>query len=138
MNSKLHFLGFRNCSIPLLFAHLLLSDYDVYLWNAAAIHFKRNHNLCVILFVKRFLYTRVCLIILHQIYLILPNRGILNFIICRCIKLGATLFPRNVISSNRRFAEMQLCRIVVLPKKNCPKLFDRIVTWPNHRISETS
>ena len=33
----------------------------------------------------------------------------------------------NVISSNHRFAEMQFCRIVVLPEKNCRKSFDRIV-----------
>ena len=32
-------------------------------------------------------------------------------------KNGATSFSRNVISSNRRFAEMQFCRIVVLLKK---------------------
>ena len=51
---------------------------------------------------------------------------------------GATSFSRNVILSNRRLAEMQFCRIVVLPKKNCRKSFDRIVTWPNRRISETS
>ena len=30
---------------------------------------------------------------------------------------GATSFSRNVISSNRRFAEMQFFRIIVLPKK---------------------
>ena len=41
---------------------------------------------------------------------------------------GATLFSRNLISSNRRFSEIQFCR----------KSFDGIVTWPNRRISETS
>ena len=45
----------------------------------------------------------------------------------RDMENGATLFSRNVVSSNRRFAEMQFCRIVVLSKKNCPKSFDRIV-----------
>ena len=39
---------------------------------------------------------------------------------------------------NRSSAEMQFCRIVVLPKKNFRKSFDRIVTWPKRRISETS
>ena len=39
------------------------------------------------------------------------------------IRFVAISFSRNVISSNRRFAEMQFCRIV---------------TWPNGRISETS
>ena len=30
---------------------------------------------------------------------------------------GVTSFSQNVISSNRHFAKMQFCRIVVLPKK---------------------
>ena len=35
---------------------------------------------------------------------------------------GATSFSRNGISSNRRFAEMQFCRIVILPDKKFPKV----------------
>ena len=35
---------------------------------------------------------------------------------------GATSFSRNVISSNRRSAEIQLCRIIILPKKKLPKV----------------
>ena len=34
------------------------------------------------------------------------------------VSSGATSFSRNVISSNLRVAEMQFCRIVVLPKQN--------------------
>ena len=50
------------------------------------------------------------------------------------IKIGATSFSRNVISSNRRFAEMQFCRIVVLPKQ---KIAESHLTEASHgRIVE--
>ena len=44
-----------------------------------------------------------------------------------------TSFHRIVASPKCNFAESLFCR-----KKNCPKSFHRIVTWPNRRISETS
>ena len=46
--------------------------------------------------------------------------------------LGATSFSRNVIPSNRRFAEMQFFGIV-LSKKKLPK-----VIWPNRHMAESS
>ena len=41
----------------------------------------------------------------------------------------ATSFSRNVISSNRRFAEMQFCRIVVLPQQ---KIAESDLTEASH------
>ena len=46
---------------------------------------------------------------------------------------AATSFSRNVISSNRCFAEMQFRRIFVWPKKKLPK-----VIWPNRHMAESS
>ena len=48
-------------------------------------------------------------------------------------RFGATSFSRNVISSNRRFAEIQFFRIVVLPKNKLPK-----VIWPNRHMAVSS
>ena len=47
---------------------------------------------------------------------------------------GALFFPRNVISSNRPFAEIQFCRIIILPKQ---KIAESHLTESSHgRIVE--